>query len=74
MKLKSITFRCTDIQQRKLEKEQQRSGMTRTDIICTALEDFLQFSEQKSTQRLNLFELVAEIDTLCGGIRFSDEC
>lgn len=74
MKLKSITFRCTDTQQHRLEEEQQRSGMTRTDIICTALENFLRFSEQTSVKRLNLFELVAEIDTQCSGIRFSDEC
>lgn len=73
IKLKSVTFRCSEIQQRRLEQELAAESMTRTELIMKALEQFLHFAESEEAQQLSLFELVEAIDQSGSGARFADE-
>ena len=64
MNLKSITFRCSAAQLSRLEAAMQALECeNRTNILSTALEEFLHFAEQDEVAELNLFELVNRIDT-----------
>lgn len=63
MKLKSITFRCSQAQLNRMENAiLTSSAESRTAFISEALETFLTFAEQDEIQRLNLFELVDRVD------------
>lgn len=70
-KAKSITFRCSDAQYRRLEKHMEQTRRTRTTLICEALECFLDFAE--ANRQLNLFELVEAVNARGGRVRFEDE-
>jgi hypothetical protein len=64
MKLKSITFRCSAAQLSRIETAMQTLECdNRSNILATALEEFLHFAEQDDVATLNLFELVNRIDT-----------
>lgn len=63
MKLKSVTFRCSEEQQTRLCHAMNRlSYATRTELLACALEDFLHFVEQEDVAALDLFELVQRIN------------
>ncbi len=70
-KAKSITFRCSDAQYRRLEQHLSQSDRTRTDVICEALESFLDFAE--AHRHLNLFELVEAANAIGAKVKFEDE-
>lgn len=74
MKLKSITFRCSDAQLARLESAMQSAmNDNRTAFISNALESFLAFAEQEDVQKLDLFELVQRVDEAEGAIPFSQQ-
>lgn len=75
MILKSITFRCTTAQRTRLESALRLSqpGKNRTALIATALEEFLAFAEQEHIAALDLFELVARIDSTGSQAAFSQQ-
>ncbi len=74
MKLRSITFRCTVTQLNRLQQAMQEEySDTRTSILSTALEEFLDYVERSEMRRLNLFDLVQHVDGLGDGVRFSDQ-
>lgn len=70
-KAKSITFRCSEAQYRRLEQHLSQSSQTRTSVIREALESFLDFAEANS--HLNLFELVEAANTIGTKVKFEDE-
>lgn len=74
MKLKSITFRCSPVQFARLETLLRCSEVdTRTMALSCALEEFLDFAEQKETRALDLFDLVDQVDDLCADTPFADQ-
>lgn len=70
-KAKSITFRCSENQYRRLEEHLGRTVSTRTDVICEALEQFLDFADANS--HMDLFGLVEAADSVGAKRRFEDE-
>lgn len=72
-KQKSITFRCAEPQHRRLEQALQDSPFTRTDLISTALEQFLSFAESEDIRELDIFALVREIDSRGSAVPFAEE-
>ena len=72
-KQKSITFRCTEPQHNRLEQALQDSARTRTDLISTALEQFLSFAESEDIRGLDIFALVHEIDGRGSAVPFAEE-
>lgn len=72
-KQKSITFRCADAQHGRLESALQDVPLTRTDIISTALEQFLTFAESEDIRELDIFALVQEIDSRGSAVPFAEE-
>lgn len=52
---------------------QEEYSDTRTSILSTALEEFLDYVERSEMRRLNLFDLVQHVDGLGDGVRFSDQ-
>lgn len=74
MKQHSITFRCSQTQIKRLEDALTTLCIdTRTELLATALEEFLNFAEQKNISELNLFELVRHIDTQGSALPFSTQ-
>ena len=75
MILKSITFRCSTAQRTRLESamRQAPTANNRTALIATALEEFLAFAEQEHIAALDLFELVARIDSTGSQAAFSQQ-
>ncbi|MDO5470999.1 MAG: hypothetical protein Q4F38_06825 [Akkermansia sp.] len=72
MNLKSITFRCSAAQVKRLQSAMQtRNPASRTALIASALEAFLAFVEQKDIAALNLFELVDRVDDTGSKERFA---
>lgn len=72
MKQHSITFRCSQTQIKRLEDALTTLCIdTRTELLATALEEFLNFAEQKNISELNLFELVRHIDAQGSALPFS---
>lgn len=71
-KAKSVTFRCTEKQHRRLEEALMRTGMNRTQFIEKALREFLEFAEQEDIRKLDLFALVEAVDALGAGVTFED--
>ncbi|MCQ2365125.1 MAG: hypothetical protein MJ051_06190 [Akkermansia sp.] len=72
-KQKSITFRCTVAQNNRIESALQNEKLTRTDLICTALEQFLTFTESEDIHTLDIFALVREIDSRGSAVSFAEE-
>lgn len=70
-KAKSITFRCSEAQYRRLEKHMSHTNKTRTAIICEALKSFLDFADRN--KQLNLFELVEAANSVGAKVKFEDE-
>lgn len=74
MKLKSITFRCSEAQLNRLESAMASTdARNRTAFISDALASFLAFAEQKDIRELNLFELVERVDSTQAAIPFSQQ-
>lgn len=73
MNQKSITFRCSECQQARLNAAMSGSGLTRSDFIMAALEEFLNYAEQSDIRRKNLFELVQDIDAHGHGPSFAEQ-
>lgn len=74
MKLKSVTFRCSEEQQTRLCQAMNRlSYETRTELLSCALEDFLHYVEQKDVAQLDLFELVQRINKEGSAREFSQQ-
>lgn len=72
MKLKSVTFRCTEAQLTRLNTAMHTLEChNRTIILSAALEEFLLFAEQAETKEMDLFEMVQYIDTLGSTRRFA---
>ena len=66
MNLKSVTFRCSSAQLARMESALLDTHLsTRTELIATALEDFMSFAEQKDIAQMDLFTLVQQVDKLC---------
>lgn len=72
MKQKSITFRCTALQNERLEAVLENTETNRTGFIIAALTAFLNYAEQEEIRRRNLFELVKGIDALGDKGKFED--
>lgn len=70
-KAKSVTFRCSEAQYRRMEKHLEESRRTRSELICEALDSFLTFAEGK--RHLNLYELVEATDALGARVRFEEQ-
>lgn len=73
MNLHSVTFRCSAAQHERLEQALLREGSTRTEFILNALETFLDFAEQEEIQKLDLFELVEQVDAGNTGPHFGEQ-
>lgn len=74
MKQHTITFRCSQVQLNRLDNALvSLSHNTRTELLVTALEEFLDFAEQEDISGLNLFELVQRIDTKGSAQHFSSQ-
>lgn len=74
MKLKSITFRCSEAQLSRLASAMESTAASnRTAFISDALASFLAFAEQEEIRRLNLFELVERVDNTQAAIPFSQQ-
>lgn len=74
MKLKSITFRCSEAQLNRLESAMASTdARNRTAFISDALASFLAFAEQEDIRGLNLFELVERVDSTQAAIPFSQQ-
>lgn len=73
MNLKSITFRCTALQHSRMQAAVDMLATSRTNLITAALEAFLNYAEQERINRMNLFDLVEDIDATSSGPRFADE-
>ncbi len=73
MKQKSITFRCSANQNKRLAEALNSTSLTRTEFITSALECFLAYSEHESIRAKDLFELVQDIDARSNGPSFADQ-
>ncbi len=74
MNPKPITFRCSARQLQRIKTAQQTNGAeTRSALISEALFHFLNFVERKDIAKLNLFQLVTQIDNRGNGPRFSEQ-
>lgn len=73
MNQKSITFRCSASQHRRLNESLRGTGLTRTGLITTALLEFLAYADQKHIRNLDLFALVRDIDSQSDGPPFRDQ-
>ncbi|MBQ4594065.1 MAG: hypothetical protein IJA81_05500 [Akkermansia sp.] len=74
MKLKSITFRCSEAQMSRLESAMNTLECdNRTAVLSDALETFLRFTEQEDIAGLNLFELVSRIDAEGSALEFASQ-
>ena len=75
MKAKAITFRCSQAQYDRMEAfiKALPTPMTRTAVLCTALEEFLNLAEEKKIRAMDLFELVDHLDRTGSGLRFSEQ-
>lgn len=74
MKLKSITFRCSEAQFSRLEDAIRISSTdTRTTALSEALEEFLDFAECQETRQLDLFALVDHVDRAGDGPTFAEQ-
>lgn len=71
MKAKSITFRCSASQYRRLQEHMATTDKTRTAVICEALKSFLDFADQN--KQMNLFELVEAANSVGAKVKFEDE-
>ncbi len=72
MNLRSITFRCSATQlSRVATAMSDLSAESRTAFITSALEDFLDFAEQEEISALDLFALVAMVDSTGSAIPFA---
>lgn len=72
MNLKPITFRCTSHQWERLNNAIS-AGDTRTDLLTDALDEFLHYVEYGEGAGLDLFRLVAKIDTTGSAIPFGEQ-
>ncbi len=74
MKLRSITFRCTAAQHNRLQQAMHEGySDTRTSVLSAALEEFLDYAELSEVRRMDLFDLVQEVDKQGAGVRFCDQ-
>ena len=75
MKAKAITFRCSQAQYDRMEAfiKALPTPMTRTAVLCTALEEFLDLTEEKKIRAMDLFELVDYLDRTGSALRFSEQ-
>ncbi len=73
MNLKSITFRCSEAQHNRINNALLSWGGTRTELICAALDSFLNYAGEDARRSRDLFELVREIDAASTGPRFSEQ-
>lgn len=72
MKLKSVTFRCSSSQLKRIDEGMLAlNNENRTDFISNALEEFLNFAEKEEIRKLSLFELVDRVDRTGSRHRFS---
>ncbi|MDO4751446.1 MAG: hypothetical protein Q4A24_04995 [Akkermansia sp.] len=73
MNLKSITFRCAEKQLERMESAMSScSAGNRTELISSALENFLDYVSQDEVSRLNLFELVEHINAIGSALPFDE--
>lgn len=75
MKLKPITFRCTNRQLERLHlaMHNDAAGGNRTAYISDALQSFLDFVESKESAGLDLFQLVHKIDAEGSRVPFGEQ-
>ena len=75
MKAKAITFRCSQAQYDRMEAfiKALPTPLTRTAVLCTALEEFLNLAEEKKIRAMDLFELVDYLDRTGSALRFSEQ-
>lgn len=75
MKLKPITFRCTNRQLERLHlaMHHDAAGASRTAYISEALQSFLDFVESKEGAGMDLFQLVRKIDKEGSRVPFGEQ-
>lgn len=62
--LKAYTFKYTDTMQKAMEAVMDEWYLDRTSVIRLALYMLVSYLNQESTRRMNLHELVAELERL----------
>ena len=73
MHQKSITFRCPERLLQRLANLQQLTESNRTELITAALNAFLDYTGQEHICRMNLHELVRDIDSSGDGQPFCEQ-
>lgn len=74
MKAKSLTFRCSPAQLKRLQTAMAYLPFeSKTKLLAAALNEFLNFVNSAEMSQLNLFDLVAEIDKTGTGAAFWEE-
>lgn len=74
MKHKSITFRCSDKQMKRIQTAMSVWECdNRSTVLSTALEEFLRFTEQADIAGMSLFELVNRINEEGSGRDFASQ-
>lgn len=72
MKLKSVAFRCSSSQLKRIDEGMiALNKENRTVFISNALEEFLNFAEKDEVRELDLFGLVDRVDRIGSRHRFS---
>lgn len=70
---RTITFRCSEAQFKRLQSAVEHLRTSRAALINDALEDFLDFAERPDVRALDLFELVKAVDSEGDGCLFCDQ-
>ncbi|MBR2145156.1 MAG: hypothetical protein IKK73_04620 [Akkermansia sp.] len=73
MNMKSITFRCSEQQNSRLNTARHQHACSRTSLITEALESFLSYAEQAHIRKKDLFALVEDIETSGDGTPFEEQ-
>ena len=74
MKQKTITFRCSPAQLQRLEDMMKEAQIaTRTEVIASALKEFLDFAERDEIRSMDLFTLVDFVDKHSKGPTFAEQ-
>ena len=73
MNMKSITFRCSEQQNNRMNAARHQRACSRTSLITQALESFLNYAEQAHIRNKDLFALVEDIDTCGEGPSFDEQ-
>lgn len=73
-KKQSVTFRCSEKQLARLMKFMEDHHQTnRSETITNAIKQFLDYAEQEEIRKLDLFQLVDDVNSKGEKILFEDQ-